>query len=296
MKRVLCVGVATWDIVNRVRCYPAEDSKIRALSQVCRVGGNAANTAIALRQLGARVSWVGNLAGGDGRIEEDLRRFGVDVSLACRIDGAQVPSSYITLSEESGSRSVVHHRDLPEYRAADFSVIDLWDFDWVHFEGRAIDQLPPMLRQVRSVRGLPASLEVEKPRPGIEDLFSRADLLMFSSEYALQKGFADAATLLNSLPEGVVATCAWGEQGAWALDRDRSILHAAAPRLDSAVDTLGAGDVFNAAMVHGLGTGRPLGQVLAYAVETASRKCTRTGLDLDLGRATGSADGGDRPA
>ena len=280
MARVMCVGIATLDIINRVEQYPAEDSEVRALAQSQRMGGNAANTATVLAQLGAQAFWVGNLAQPAEIVERDFARYGVDTSLAVRLPDAVMPTSYILLSEASGSRSIVHFRDLPEYHAKHFLKMDLRGFDWVHFEGRAIDQLVPMLWRARGMCGLPVSLEVEKPRRGIEELFEQADLLLFSRDYAQAQGFSDAAALLRSLPQGVLATCAWGAQGAWAIDQDSRLLHVAAPPLDSVVDTIGAGDVFNAAMVHALSSGRTMEQALRAAVSLASLQCTREGLEL----------------
>jgi ketohexokinase len=279
----MCVGVATLDIVNRVANYPAEDSEVRALTQTQRIGGNAANTAIVLAQLGADAAWVGNLAQSAEIVEQGFARYGVDASLAVRVPNATIPTSYILLSDWNGSRSIVHYRDLPEYRAEDFCKLDLRECDWVHFEGRAIDQLTAMLVAVSRICGLPVSLEVEKPREGIEALFEHADLLLFSRDYAQATGFRDAAEFLKTLPEGLVATCTWGADGAWAIDQGGQLIHEASESLTDVVDTIGAGDVFNAAMVHALSSGRSLAQALAGAVSLASLQCTRDGLDLDRG-------------
>ncbi|MBT8429832.1 MAG: ketohexokinase, partial [Gammaproteobacteria bacterium] len=144
MARVMCVGIATLDIINRVEQYPAEDSEVRALAQSRRMGGNAANTATVLAQLGAHAFWVGNLAQPAEIVEHDFARHGVDTALAVRLPDELFTMYYIFISEASGSRSIVHFRDLPEYQAEHFLKLDLRSFDWVHFEGRAIDQLAPM--------------------------------------------------------------------------------------------------------------------------------------------------------
>ena len=175
MARVMCVGIATLDIVNRVERYPAEDSEMRALAQTQQMGGNAANTAVVLAQLDVQTFWVGNLVESTPIVDQSFGRHGVDASLAVRIPGGVMPTSYILLSEANGSRSIVHYRDLPEYPADAFVRLDLRPYDWVHFEGRAIDQLAGMLAHARRHGGLFVSLEVEKPRPGIEDLFDQAD-------------------------------------------------------------------------------------------------------------------------
>ena len=112
---MLCVGIATLDIINRVEEYPAEDTEVRVLSQSQRLGGNAANTAIVLAQMGVQALWVGNLAKPAEIVERGFACHGVDASLAVRIPAAAIPTSYILLSEATGSRSIVHYRDMPEY-------------------------------------------------------------------------------------------------------------------------------------------------------------------------------------
>ena len=137
-----------------------------------------------------------------------------------------------------------------------------------------------MLWRARGMCGLPVSLEVEKPRKGIEELFEQADLLLFSRVYAQARGFTDAQGLLRGLPRGILATCTWGAEGAWAIDHDGKVHQVAPPPLVSVVDTLGAGDVFNAAMVYALSAGQQIEEALSAAVALASLQCTREGLEL----------------
>ena len=286
MARILCVGIATLDIINHVERYPAEDSEVRASAQQLRRAGNAANTAVVLFQLGEDVSWVGNLSDQPEAelVREDFARHGVDIGQAGVVPGGRIPTSYITLSGASGSRTIVHCRDLPEYSAMAFSGVDLKPFDWVHFEGRAIDQLGPMLARVRAERGMPVSLEVEKPRAGIEALFDKPDLLMFSRDYLDALGALESGAFLRSLPVGRMATCTRGEAGAWARDAEGNILHAEAHRPDRVLDTIGAGDVFNAGLLHALVRGGGAREALQQATRLAGRQCGREGLVLENDR------------
>jgi len=277
---VLGVGIATLDVVNEVTEYPCEDAEVRALAQRTARGGNATNTLVTLAQLGHRCSWAGTL-GDDAAADlvlADLRAHGIDTAAMLRQVAGLTPASYVTLSRSTGSRTIVHHRALAEYGSADFARIDLARLDWVHFEGRAVEELRGMLQRVAGAQGPPCSLEVEKPRPGIEDLFVLPDLLLFGRQYALAKGFAGAPALLAGLPPGKAAVCAWGEAGAWARTPEGVLHHAPAWRPPRVVDTLGAGDVFNAAVIDAWAAGRPMPEVLSAGCRLAGAKCARHGL------------------
>lgn len=285
MARILAVGIATLDIINQVEEYPAEDAEVRALAQQRRRGGNATNTLVVLSQLGHRCSWAGTLADEPDAalIRADLARHAIDTSAVHVLPHGKVPTSYITLSRRSGSRTIVHYRDLPEYGYEPFCDIDLGRFDWVHFEGRNVAATRQMLERLKQTHpDLPCSLEVEKPRPGIEQLFAYPDLLLFSRVYARSQGFQRADGLLTQVqPQAPQAqlVCAWGEGGAYASDRTRHSYHTPAfppPRL---VDTLAAGDVFNAGVIHGLVHGRALEPSLIEATRLAGRKCGQQGIE-----------------
>jgi ketohexokinase len=148
----------------------------------------------------------------------------------------------------------------------------------VHFEGRAVGELHAMLKRVAGTRGPLCSLEIEKPRPGIEDLFALPDLLLFGRQYALATGFAEAPELLEVLAPGRAAVCAWGESGAWGRTPEGVLHHAPAWRPQRVVDTLGAGDVFNAAVIDAWAAGRPMSEALSAGCRLAGAKCARRGL------------------
>lgn len=281
--RILGIGVATLDIVNEVARYPVEETETRALDHRVSRGGNAANTLVMLSGLGHDCSWGGVLADaiGSALIRSDLEGHRIGMEHAVVRPGA-TPTSCITLAP-GGTRTIVHYRNLPEYSAEDFAGIDLALYDWVHFEGRNVPALGQMLKRTRRA-GVPCSLEVEKPREGMETLFPLADLLLFSHHYANHCGFHEAAGFLRRQRERTGGTglmsCAWGEQGAWALDGNGAMHHAPALPV-TVVDSLGAGDTFNAGMIHGVLGGMAATVSLRTACELAGRKCAVRGLCLD---------------
>ncbi len=287
MPRILLVGNAVLDIILRVAHHPAEDEEMRALSRRSDLGGNAANSARVLAALSHRVALLATLAA-DGEAEE-LRRLldaaGVDTRHLVRVSppGGRTPLSTILLHAASGARTIVHHRDLEEPRFEEFRALPLAEFDWIHFEGRNVAEARRMLAYLDET-GHPArvSLEVEKDRPEIETLLPHADLLLFSRAYAEARGYPDAAALLADMrrhaPAALLA-CAWGAAGAWGLDASGRATHCPAQVPPTVVDTLGAGDVFNAGMIDALLAGAWLEAALARATRLAGRKVGQTGFD-----------------
>lgn len=284
---ILAVGIATLDIINRVERYPVEDSEVRAVSQRRSRGGNATNTLTILSQLGHECAWGGVLPqdADAAFIEELLLSQKIDLRHVRHLPSGRLPTSYITLSEANGSRTIVHLRDLPEYSAAWFlGDVNPDEYQWMHFEGRAPGELGVMLERVCRIDGLHVSLEIEKPRAGIEQLFHLPEVLLFSRHYAQATGCGDAKSLLERVAARLgrqrpLLFCTWGDQGAWSLDRHGELLHVPAVRLTSVVDTIAAGDVFNAAVIHALLHDATPMEALVKGCELAALKCSMDGVE-----------------
>ena len=280
MANILAVGIATLDIINTVESYPAEDGELRALSQRQARGGNATNTLSVLSQLGHHCFWAGVIIDEPDvqLIKQDLASFNIDFSACTVLNSGKMPTSYISLSKETGSRTIVHHRDCPEFSFADFQKIDLQQFDWVHFEGRNVDETLNMFKWLKQHHpDLPFSLEVEKPRGNIKSLFDYPQILMFSQQYALANGYETASALLQSLPPTISASCTWGQLGAWAIN-NATIVHSPSQPPANIIDTLGAGDTFNAGLISALLQQKTIKQALTQACQLAGRKCGQLGF------------------
>ena len=284
MSHILTVGIATLDIINTVDHHPQEDEEMRALAQRVARGGNAANTATVLAQLGHRVDFVGVLADEpDGhRIEADLANHGVSTRYCRRIEGGKSPTSYICLNQQNGSRTIVHYRDLPELDYAHFAEIPFEACDWLHFEGRNPTETRRMLKAARErLADQPVSLEIEKHRDGIETLLPLADVLLFSRAFVRAAGFDAAETFFAAwqakAPEAIWV-CTWGEAGAWARLPDGQTLHSPAFPPDAVRDTIGAGDTFNAGFIASMASGAVVELALRRACRLAGRKVGQAGF------------------
>jgi ketohexokinase len=283
MTQILLVGTATLDIVFQLDGYPPEDAEVRANGlRLCR-GGNASNTAVVLSQLGHHCSFVGALADAPETavILDDFARFGVDASACPRVAG-RPPTSSIQLTPHS--RTIVHYRDLPELVVEQFAAVDLRPYDWVHFEGRNVPELLKMLAHVKAVRpDLPVSIEVEKPRDGIDEAFRHAVLLIASKGYAASRGFGKPEAFLRwlrSAAEDTQVVVAWGELGAFGVDKAGRLVKSCAYPPAQIIDTLGAGDTFNAGVLSALCKKVDFASAIEQGCRLAGKKCGILGFQL----------------
>lgn len=284
MAKILAVGIATIDIINTTNGYPNEDDEVRALSQSIRRGGNASNSLVVLSQLGHHCQWLGCLADDANKqiIVDDLNNYRIDFS-SCEIHADGVtPTSYITLNQQNGSRTIVHYRNLPELSAISFDALPLSKFEWIHFEGRNVVQTNRMLEKISKTNPeVPVSIEIEKQRERLNELFQYGNVYFFSKNFAVSENFNSAEKLLRhyrSLIPDALLVCTWGDEGAYAMEKE--ILHfKPAQKINKVVETIGAGDTFNAAFIHASLEQKSVASRLEFANTLAAKKCSTQGFN-----------------
>nr|XP_033795554.1 ketohexokinase isoform X4 [Geotrypetes seraphini] len=247
-KKILCIGLVCLDIISVVDKYPEEDTDTRCLSQRWQRGGNASNSCTVLAQLGAPCAFMGSLAAG-----------------------------------HVGN-------NLPDVTAQDFENVDLSQYKWIHWEGRNADEQVKMIQRVEEYnKTLPMdqkiiiSVEIEKTREHLYQLFGYGDIVFVSKDLAQHFGFDSAPEALkglhNRVKNGACLICAWAEKGADAMGPDGVVIHSDAFPPDVIVDTLGAGDTFNASVIFALSTGKTIKEALTFGCQIAGRKCGVHGFD-----------------
>lgn len=295
---VLVVGDANVDLVIHLperSDGPADLS--RAAPQLCG-GGSAANTAVALARLGRPVAFAGAIGDdGYGRwVRDDLRREQIN------IDGLRLVSDAFTLMavaiiHPDGERQIIiwppYGAAHIHYRPEDVDPRQAAKASWLHVSGICL-RYPPVceavLHAMRAARqaGVAVSLDLNL-RLGTFGL-NEADRERFWQAVRLSEVvFGSAAEEIvplagkNSLEESAQALsegrrtviARLGVRGALATAPGVNIY---APAFSvPVVDTLGAGDAFNAGFVTAHLAGRDLAGCLRWGNATAALKIGRSG-------------------
>ncbi|MCS6996372.1 MAG: PfkB family carbohydrate kinase [Casimicrobiaceae bacterium] len=276
--RVVCLGVATLDLVFRVAALPAPPAKVRALDFVVTGGGMAANAAVAVARLGGLASYWGRL--GDDEVGDQILRLlvqeGVDVRHVRRLAGARSKTAAVIV-DEHGERLVVSAPS--QGYPPDPSWLPLHELDRVaavHADTRWVAGAEALFRAAQA-RALPSVFDGDSG--SLEDVrrLSRAATHSFLSESMLAQFDPSPEAALRSLFGGVnrAVGATFGARGVLWFDGER-MQHMATPRV-AVIDTLAAGDTWHGALALALAEGQPTLQAVRFATVAAALKCTRFG-------------------
>ena len=266
---IVVVGSVNLDLAATVSKLPAPGETVTGAELNRFPGGKGANQALAARRLGADVSLVACI-GKDANADEALsllREGGVDLSRCGRVNS---PTGVALISvAENGENQIVVAPGANREMGPD--MLDLPDADAL------VCQLEVPVETLERAAGSFGGFVSINLAPALEvsaGLLRRADLIVVNE--------TEAAFYGSALEDcgGMVATT-YGAEGA-VLKKDTEILaNAKPPRID-AVDTVGAGDAFTAALTVALVEGQEPRDALQFACAAGAAAATRAGAQTSL--------------
>lgn len=255
---LVCCGLTTFDLIQRVDRLPGSNEKIDALDAVKGFGGPAANAAGTAALLGVPVTLV--TAIGDGPLGRVVRAEleGVGVRVVDVLAGQDVdpPVSTVLVTAATGERAVVGLNDRAEREFAPLHADVLEGARVLHLDGRLDEVAVPLALAARALRGegvVPqVSLDGGSWKPGAAQILAETDVAVVSADFHAHgtpsrhdAGSRADLAALAALGPAVVARSA-GEGAVRVLDRGREAT-VDVLRAERVVDTLGAGDVLHGA-------------------------------------------------
>lgn len=274
MAHILVIGSVAWDEVVRLDgpLRPGAHNAGRWSGR--RIGGGAANTAMALARAGDRplvVSAVGPDLEGE-RLGQDLVRMGIDTRYLDRF--AEATTRSLVMLDAAGGRTIVNLARAAVPLPPDLSRVAA-DFCYV----RSADPALTEILAERVARGGSVLAHV----PPVEDSFRPVQYLVASasdlSPGFLKDPFAAGRRIAGEVLQWMVVT--YGEAGAKAFAADE-VLEQPATRV-AVADSTGAGDAFAAGLVHALSRGLDMREALRIAVHWGTASVRYEGSVPPLG-------------
>lgn len=277
---VVVFGTVCLDRTRRVAHLPMPGQYVEVESESTRVGGEAANTAIALRRWGAEPLLAGNAVG--SALE---RRFfevrGLDLGHT-PVDDEATPVCDIYVTPE-GERTMFGHRFRGLFQRAP-NVPHLGPGDWLTTDANLGLASLHALAEARSQgastyaldAGLGEGLTATVWQSSTDNVGYRGDIQRNLELLGSLLGSFGGLAILSDAANGFVAGGTM--PGGGRLDPR----HFAPFPCPTVADSTGAGDVFRAGMLLGLDEGWPMADALRFASAAGCLNCTREGASEDV--------------
>lgn len=274
--RLVCAGIVTVDMAFAMNQEIMPGLKNRAAASFIAPGGCALNAARAAARLGGQVSLIGVI--GDDMLGhwmcQQVEMAGIETHQLIRRDGEETARSAVLLTGD-GERTIVNYRRDSLYECG-IAHPDLTGAGAVLADTRWPQGAKDLILAARNA-GLPAVLDAEAPVTHAQDALRAASHVAFSEQgLADFAGGADAAALSRAASELGAWVCV--TRGPHSVLCHDGIHLSDVPTFGvTAVDTLGAGDVWHGAFALALAQGRTEIAAVRFANAVAALKTTRTG-------------------
>jgi len=285
--KVVSVGNANIDLIIIVDRVPEPDEEVEALNFEISGGGSAANFAVAVSRLGLQSGFIGCLGRdyfGEFLIEE-FKKEGVDIS---QIRVSEKPTGMVIILVERGEKRMIAFRGAnlslkPEHINSEY----IRGVEVLHISGARIKVAEKAAEKAKKenvkVSFDPGSIIASMGLKACINVIEKTDILMLNKvELKLLTGAKNiirgAKTLLEFGPNIIAVKL--GSEGSLLVSEDRVVRKEAFQV--NVVDTTGAGDAFDAALIYALVSQLDLENAVLMANAAGAISVTRVGARNSL--------------
>jgi sugar/nucleoside kinase (ribokinase family) len=269
----LFVGLITLDLIYLSDRAPDRNQKIVASEQTIVAGGPATNAALTFSWLGDRaklLTVLGDLPVSQ-LIRSDLGKFELEINDLNRDNSFSVPVSSIIVTKSTGERAVISINATKTQVSIDAIPHDILEgIDLVLIDGHLM-AIGAEIARLAKAKGIPVVIDGGSWKPGWEKVLPYVDYAVCSADFYPPdcRDRKDVFTYLSR--EGIpqIAITDGDKPIQYLTQQQQGKLEV--PSI-TAVDTLGAGDIFHGAFCHYL-LKYDFPEALQAASKVASRSC-----------------------
>lgn len=279
MKRVLCIGNASYDVTLCMDNYPIENKKYRVPERVEGGGGPAASAAYLLGKWGVETYFAG-VVGDDNygrKIESELKSANVNTSFLEFDKNNDTTLSFILVNNSTGSRTVFANRDSDIKYSMNIDIKP----DYILVDGQEYET------SIKIMEACPDTISIidaGRNIPNVVELAKKVDYVVCSREFAesytgINIDFSDVESIKNIYSKmssdfkNVVITLE--EKGSLYKNGNNIIVM---PSIKVSVkDSTGAGDYFHGAFVYCLINDFDMDKTIKISNVTGALSTTKVG-------------------
>lgn len=283
----LFIGLTTLDLIYQAEAPPERNQKIVAADYTVSAGGPVTNAAVTFRYLGNRATLLSAIGQHPitHLIRTDLQTWDVTIAdlAPSRLDPPPVSSIIVTAA--TGERAVVSINAVnAQATPAEIPAECLQGVDLVLIDGHQM-AVGRAIAQAAKARGIPVAIDGGSWKPGFDTVLPFTDYAICSANFHPPGCQTPEAVLAYLASLGVpYSAITQGEQPIRYQIGDRGGQLAVSPI--TAVDTVGAGDVFHGSFCHAI-LQRDFVEALAIAAQVAGQSCQSFGTRRWMEQTTG---------
>ena len=281
MKKILCLGHASYDITIPMDKYPTENIKYRVLNRIECGGGPASNAAYLLGKWGMNTYFSGAL-GNDiygKRIKKEFENVGVDTRYIELSKKYKTTNSFIIVNKKNASRTIFAYRD--KSMKMENTNIRIKP-DYALFDG---EDFEIATKVIRNNPGCITILDAGRAKYSTIKLGKMVNYLVASKNFAEDftgvkinyKDYNSLVKVYNLLEKDFTANIVITLESHGCLYKIDGKVKIMPGYKVKAIDTTGAGDIFHGAFVYALVKGYSYEDILRIANITGALSTTKIG-------------------
>lgn len=281
MKKILCLGHASYDITIPMDKYPTENIKYRVLNRIECGGGPASNAAYLLGKWGMNTYFSGVL-GNDiygKRIKKEFENVGVDTRYIELSKKYKTTNSFIIVNKKNASRTIFAYRD--KSMKMENTNIRIKP-DYALFDG---EDFEIATKVIKNNPGCITILDAGRAKYSTIKLGKMVNYLVASKNFAEDftgvkinyKDYNSLVKVYNLLEKDFTANIVITLESHGCLYKIDGKVKIMPGYKVKAIDTTGAGDIFHGAFVYALAKGYSYEDILRIANITGALSTTKIG-------------------
>lgn len=280
MKKIVCVGLANYDITIPLDHFPLENTKTRIQEVVECGGGPASTAAYTLGKWDADVSFLG-VVGNDlygEKLKKEFKNANVNIDFLETNDSFSTSVSHIIVNKEKGTRTVLTYRKPISMKLTSFP----YKVDYILIDGQEYEISKKMILENKEAVSI---IDAGRNEESILTLCTLCDYVICSKDFAekvtgLLFDFDNYESLkmiylrLKEKFKGMIIVTLEARGCLYEKDGNLKIMTSL---LVDAVDSTGAGDIFHGAFVYALSKGYDLEKCLQISNTAGAISTKRVG-------------------